>query len=60
MLYGMMNDMKAHTREMIEGPEAFARFREAVKKVLTVPKSAVPNPFGKRKKKKSMSLSRKG
>lgn len=26
---------------MIEGPEAFALFREAVKKILTVPKSAV-------------------
>ncbi len=38
--------------DMIEGPEAWTRFQEAVKKVLTVPKSAVHNPFGKRKKNK--------
>jgi hypothetical protein len=40
---------------MIEGPEAFRRFRDAVKAVLTVKKSDLPpSPFGKsgRKKKK--------
>jgi hypothetical protein len=34
--------------EMIEGPEAFDRFRAAVKATLTVPKSAFPpGPFGR-------------
>ena len=42
--------------EMIEGPEAFRRFRDAAKKVLTVPKSAIPNPFGKRKPQKKKSV----
>ena len=33
---------------MIEGPEAFARFQEAVKAVLKVKKSDLPpSPFGK-------------
>lgn len=48
----MISTVKPATRDMIEGPEAFERFRDAVKKVLTVPKSAVPNPFGKRKPQK--------
>jgi hypothetical protein len=33
--------------EMIEGTEAFGRFKSAMKELITVPNSAVPDPFGK-------------
>jgi len=47
-----MEPMKPHT-EMIEGQEAWERFRSAMKAIVKVPKSALPpSPFGKRAAKK--------
>jgi hypothetical protein len=53
--------MKTQTHaEMIEGPEAFDRFRSAMKAILTVPKSALPpSPFKKWKPKKKAAKRRK-
>jgi len=40
--------MKAATREMIEGPEAFTQFKNAMKAILMVPKRGMPpSPFKK-------------
>lgn len=53
--------MKTHAPDLIEGPEAFNLFREGLKKVLTVPKSAMPpTPFKKQLPKTKKPTARKG
>jgi hypothetical protein len=46
-------DVKADPHaKMVEGPEAWERFRVAMKTIIKVPKTALPpSPFGKRAKK---------
>ena len=51
--------MKLHP-EMIEGPEAWTRFRSAMKAIINVPKSALPpSPFRKSTAKKKKPVARK-
>lgn len=55
-----MKPMKP-TPEMIEGPQAWERFRAAMKTIVKVPKSALPpSPFGKRTKETKKPVAHKG
>jgi hypothetical protein len=45
---------------MIEGAEAFNRFKKAAGMVLAVPKSAIPNAFSKPRPKSKKRPARKG
>jgi hypothetical protein len=52
--------MKTGTADMHEGPEAFTRFRNAMKAIIAVPKSAMPpSPFKQHVSKKKKPTARK-
>ena len=57
--YGTMETMKRHP-EIKEGSQAADRFVRALKTVLSVPKSAIPNPFKKTPRKRKRPVNRKG
>jgi len=51
--------MKTHA-EMIEGPEAFTRFQNAMKHVLTVPHSEIKKRIEQQRKESETNLKRRG
>jgi hypothetical protein len=56
-----MEDMKASgSSDMIEGPEAFARFNEAMKKVLSVPHSVIQQRVAEHRRQAALNPRRRG
>ena len=51
--------MKPHT-EMIEGPEAFTRFTDAMRKVLTVPRAVVQQRIEEHRKQADKNPNKRG
>jgi hypothetical protein len=52
--------MKPRTPEMIEGPEAFERFRSTMKAVLAVPHSEIQKRIEEHRKQAALNPNRRG
>jgi hypothetical protein len=52
--------MKPHTPEMIEGPEAYTRFRDAMKNLLAVPHSVIKERIEKARRESLENPNRRG
>jgi hypothetical protein len=52
--------MKSGTPEMIEGPEAFTRFKNAMKAVLAVPHSEIKKRIEEHRKQAALNPNRRG
>lgn len=52
--------MKVATPEMIEGPEAFTRFRNAMKAILAVPHSEIKTRIEEHRKQADLNPNRRG
>jgi len=54
-----MKTMKPHT-EMIEGPEAFTRFRNAMKQIISVPHSVIVERIAEHRREAAANPNRRG